>query len=79
MNSLIFAILEHTFLAGGFTTRSDFARNNAEIVAQLAQQGLLTTDTPRDGFGSVWRLSGNGFVTLSVLSALEDTLGDGNA
>jgi len=57
-------LLEHTFLAGGFTTRSDVARENAELIAEAAQLGLLTTQTPRDGFGAVWRMTPIG---LSVL------------
>lgn len=53
-------LLEYTFLAGGFTTRSDTARENAELVAEAAQQGFLMTLTPRDGYGSVWRLTPRG-------------------
>jgi hypothetical protein len=54
-------LLEYTFLAGGFTTRCDTARENAETVALAAQEGLLTTATPRDGYMNVWRLTGDGF------------------
>lgn len=58
-------LLEHTFLVGGFTTRSDVARENAEVIAQAAISGLLTTLTPRDGFGSVWRLTPEGSKEIS--------------
>lgn len=54
-------LLEYTFLAGGFTTRSDKARENAELVAEAAQCGYITTLTPQDGFGTVWRLTPAGF------------------
>lgn len=53
-------LLEHTFLAGGFTTRSDTARENAELVAEGAILGYLTTRTPRDGYRTVWRLTNSG-------------------
>jgi hypothetical protein len=33
------------------------ARENAELVAEAAQRGLIQTLTPRDGYGQVWRLS----------------------
>lgn len=56
--------LEFAFLSGGFTTRSDFARKNSEIIAVAAQGGLLTTNTPRDGFGNVWRLTAIGNTLL---------------
>lgn len=57
-------LLEHTYLSGGFTTRSDMARLNAELVAEAATKGLLTTETPRDGFLSVWRLTAEGLDVL---------------
>lgn len=53
-------LLEHMFLTGGFTTRCDLARDNAELVAYAAQRGLITTLTPKDGYGRVWRLSHSG-------------------
>lgn len=68
------ALLEFTFLAGGFTTRSDTARENAEIIAEAAIKGYLTTHTPRDGFGNVWRLSSFGL--SSIWENLEDNEDD---
>jgi hypothetical protein len=58
-------ILEYAYLNGGFTTRSDFTRANTEMVAKLACLGFLTTVTPRDGYGSVWRLTVQGLTTLA--------------
>lgn len=51
------SVVFHAFHSGGFTTRSDFARHNAEAVAAAALQGFLTTEVPREGFGHVWRAS----------------------
>lgn len=60
----MFDILEYAYLAGGFTTKSDFARINADAVAQAASSGFMTTYTPRDGFGNVWRLTPMGIQYL---------------
>lgn len=49
------AVVYYAFELGGFTTRSDFARINAEAVAASAVQGFISTEVPGDGFGSVWR------------------------
>jgi hypothetical protein len=57
-------LLEHAFLAGGFTTKSDFARAEADLIAQASIVGFLTTQTPRDGFGSVWRLTPQGQIAM---------------
>lgn len=60
----LLSLLEHTYLTGGFTTRSNYARDNTETIAQAACQGYLTIDTPRDGWGCVWRLTVNGSILL---------------
>ena len=59
-------LLEYAFLAGGFTTRSDIARENAELVAEACQKGLITTQTPGPdgGYANVWRLTSLGHVNL---------------
>ena len=57
-------LLEYTYLAGGFTTRSDTARFHAELVAEAACKYLLTTETPRDGFQAVWRITPVGLKQL---------------
>jgi hypothetical protein len=69
-------LLEFTFLSGGFTTRSDTARENAELIAEAAIKGYLTTNTPRDGFCNVWRLSSFGLSSLwgGFLGEFEDAL-----
>lgn len=41
--------------AGGFSTRSDFARQHAEVVAEAACCGLITTFNPTTGkHGKQW-------------------------
>jgi hypothetical protein len=64
-------LLHATYLMGGFTTRSDTARENAELVAYASQRGLITTLTPTDGFGGVWRLTVAGLSHL-----LKETIED---
>lgn len=56
-----------------FSTKSDFARENASAVAVAAQQGLITTRITGDVYGSVWRVTPNG---LSVLWRSEEYEGD---
>jgi hypothetical protein len=53
-------VVLHAYEMGGFTTRSDYARANMEGVAAAACMGLLTTELPRGGYGSVWRPSARG-------------------
>jgi hypothetical protein len=53
-------LLELLYLIGGATTRSNLARENAERIAELAVCGYITTETPFDGFQSVWRLTPEG-------------------
>lgn len=67
-------LLEFTFLVGGFTTRSDTARENAELIAEAAIKGYITTHTPRDGFGNVWRLTSFGL--SSIWENLDDSEDD---
>jgi hypothetical protein len=67
-------LLEYAFLSGGFTTRSDFARDNAELVGIAAQNQLITTLTPRDGYCKVWRVTVNGYQKLWQDTAAERSL-----
>jgi hypothetical protein len=60
-------LLELTYLQGGFTTRSDTARFNAELVAEGAAKGYLTTETPRGDFQSVWRITAPGVMYLTEM------------
>jgi hypothetical protein len=50
---------------GGFSTRSDYARNNAEIVAQAACEGLITTKNVLTGLhGRHWLVTPKGLLKL---------------
>lgn len=57
-------LLEITYLMGGFTTRCNLARENAELVAEASQRGFITTLTPSDGYMNVWRLTSDGLNSL---------------
>ena len=59
-------VVQYAFDTGGFTTRSDYTRANAEAIAAAAVQGFLTTEVPGQGFGSVWRASALGIDALFV-------------
>lgn len=60
------------FLAwsGGFTTKSDYARFNADQVAIAASEGWITTMLPGGGFGRSW------YITLTGLAHLLDVVND---
>lgn len=60
------AVVYYAFEMGGFTTRSDFARLNAEAVAAASVQGFITTEIPGEGFGSVWRPSALGLDAIFI-------------
>lgn len=45
---------------GGFFTRSNVARKNAEEVASAACLGLITTQTIEKSYGKVWRITPRG-------------------
>lgn len=49
------AVVYYAYEVGGFTTRSDFARHNAEAVAAAAVQGFISTEIPGEGYGTIWR------------------------
>lgn len=53
----------------GFTTKSDFARDNADIVAMAASLNFITTRITTDLFGKTWSVTPKGLV------ALEDKFG----
>jgi hypothetical protein len=59
-------LLTHTYIAGGFTTRSDTARRQAEAIAEAACKGLITTQTPDGFYSSVWRLTAIGLHELGL-------------
>lgn len=60
-------VLRYSYEVGGFTTRSDYSRANADAVASCACQGLITTEVPREGFGNIWRVTSRGIEKLFKL------------
>jgi hypothetical protein len=51
--------------ADGFTTRSDFARSNAEAVAEAACRGLITTlNVVTGAYGKRWLVTPTGCALL---------------
>lgn len=49
-----------------FTTKSDFARSEAPLVALCACAGLLTTTThdPQEPWGPYWRVTAKGLLLI---------------
>ncbi len=43
-----------------FTTRSNFARNAAEIIAICACEGLISTKLNEEQFGNLWLVTAEG-------------------
>ena len=45
-----------------FTTKSDFARSEAPLIALAASEGLVTSKTfdPQEPWGSCWRITARG-------------------
>lgn len=48
-------------LSGGFTTKSKFSRDMANIVAIAATEGLITTRLSEEHWGNTWFLTEDGF------------------
>lgn len=63
-----FDTVHFIYLSGGTTTKSDFAREYATQIAEAASSGLITTETPMDGFGNVWRVTPDGLMSLFAQS-----------
>jgi hypothetical protein len=59
-------LMECTYLMGGFTTRGNTARSHAELIAEGAVRGFLTTQTPDGEFGHIWRLTALGVHELGL-------------
>ena len=61
----------------GFTTKSDFARENTDFVAITACMGFITTRIfPPDVWGSTWNITSKGLLALESvygISTEEDT------
>lgn len=54
-----------------FSLQSDYAREHAHAVAELASRGLITTQLWADQYGKHWRVSKAGLALLEMT-----TLGD---
>lgn len=61
-------VLQHT-LVNPFTTRSDFARENAEWVAVCCCEGFITTRVPTLGtvYGRIYYITAMGMLRLREL------------
>jgi hypothetical protein len=56
-------VLTHAW-KNGFTCRSNYARENAEVVALAACRGLITTHVLADHYGQTWRITAKGLRIL---------------
>ena len=50
------------------TTKSDYARLHASVIAKAASCGLITTYHPHGGFGGAWRISSIGLLFLEEVT-----------
>lgn len=55
-----------------FTTKSDFARDNADYVAMAASQGLISTRVMNDVFSRHWQITAKGNQVLEEAYGIED-------
>jgi len=74
IDEAVLSVVQYAYEMGGFYTRSNFARGNAENVAAAALQGLLTTEVPREGYGSIWRPTPLGTDAIFVGSGTPSSL-----
>lgn len=51
----------------GFTTKSDFAREQADAVAMLACCGLITTHMQDDTWTNLWKITSEGLLFLEEI------------
>jgi len=54
-----------------FTTRSDFARAEADVIAMAASDGFLTTRIAAGFYGTSWRVTPQGLAHLFCLTGME--------
>lgn len=47
-----------------FSTRSNFARDNAEVIAMCACLGYITTRLTSDAYGNTWKATAEGLALL---------------
>lgn len=58
----------------GFTTKSDFARENADYVAITACMGFISTRIfPPDVWGSTWQITAKGLLALEEFYGIDTT------
>lgn len=70
----ISTVVYRAFEYGGFATRSDYARQNAESVAAAAVLGFITTEMPGGGFGRTWRATAFGVDSLFIAGGKPSSL-----
>lgn len=58
----------------GFTTRSDFARENAEYVAMAALSGFITTEVLKGVFGRTWSVTSKGLEVIEEAYGIPSNL-----
>ena len=56
----------------GFTTKSDFARDNADAVAMLACCGLISTHLQDDTWSNLWKITSEGLTFLEEILRGDD-------
>lgn len=54
----------HTVWTCQVTTKSDFARENADFIAMAASMGFITTRIMSEVFGRQWQITANGLQAL---------------
>lgn len=58
----------------GFTTKSDFGRENADYVAIASCMGWITTRIfPPDVWGSTWNITAKGLLALEAIYGIDTT------
>ena len=62
-------VLERT-LNHPFTTKSDFARENADLVAAAASEGFITTRIAEGQYNRVWHITPLGLSYLYTLKGI---------
>jgi len=63
-------ILERAW-ATPFTTKSDFARENADLVAMAASDGFITTRRAAGLYSNVWLITNRGLRHLEILGGFD--------
>lgn len=63
------SLLDHAW-QGGFTTKSDLAREQAPVVSMATERGLITTRVGRDDYANKHFITPEGLRTLWALKGL---------